>query len=308
MKQDSRIAEVMGRVSELNAPYIAFYTADGFVPWESQVDHVRERRSIGIRAVDSSSSDNSAVNVAVPNNNSYCLLFRFAKPSITLELKNSNDTNCTVDVSSQNFQYGGCECEYYDGFPCLQAQLEVTPSLCPHVESSQIGSLNLTFVFPSGANRSDILNGYWRMDIHANWGEENSTVFTRNHPDPNIYYKFAVPCGESYACSNNNSLNAYTVQEQNNTDSVSSPIKAIHLPGLQVQAYGPFYEDKQHNPVFASAFNCQGYFTAASWMGVFSVLVLGLVFYVAIVFAFSIQTIDRFDDPRGPTITIENLH
>ena len=28
---------MMGRVSELNAPYIAFYTADGFVPWEESV-------------------------------------------------------------------------------------------------------------------------------------------------------------------------------------------------------------------------------------------------------------------------------
>ena len=94
------------------------------------------------------------------------------------------------------------------------------------------------FVFPNGGNRSDIPNGYWRMDIHADWGGENSTIFTRMHPNPNIYYKFAVPQGGSYACSHNNSLNAYTVSESNNTDSgssESSPIKAMHLPGLQVR-------------------------------------------------------------------------
>ena len=32
---DAQIAEVMERVSNLNAPYAAFYTADEFVPWEN---------------------------------------------------------------------------------------------------------------------------------------------------------------------------------------------------------------------------------------------------------------------------------
>ena len=114
------------------------------------------------------------------------------------------------------------------------------------------------FVFPNGANRSDILNGYWRMDIHADWGAENSTVFTRMHPDPNIYYKFAVPRGESYACSHNNSLNAYTIHhEQNSTDSVSSPIKAIHLPGLQVRWYLPGIDGFQSVPIKRLTFRGQ---------------------------------------------------
>ena len=111
--------------------------------------------------------------------------------------------------------------------------------LCHYGNSVTILSVIVCrFVFPNGANYSGIPNGYWRMDIHANWGEENNTVFTRMHPDPHIYYQFAVPLGESYACSNNNSLNAYTIYHgQNDTDSVSSPIKAIHLPGLQVRWY-----------------------------------------------------------------------
>ena len=95
------------------------------------------------------------------------------------------------------------------------------------------------FVFPNGANHSGIPLGYWRMDIYARWGsEENSTLFRRMRPNPNLYYPFAIPRGDSYACSKNNSLNEYTVYGQNNdTESMSSessPIKALHLPGIQV--------------------------------------------------------------------------
>lgn len=43
-------------------------------------------------------------------------------------------------------------------------------------------------------------------------------------------------------------------------------------------------------------------------MGIFSVIITLIVLYLATVFVFSIQTLDRFDDPKDPTITIENLH
>ena len=59
---------------------------------------------------------------------------------------------------------------------------------------------------------------------------------------------------------------------------------------------------------FTTAYNCEGYFSVGSWMGSFTVVILLLILYVAVVFMFGMKTIDRFDDPRGPTITVENLH
>ena len=59
---------------------------------------------------------------------------------------------------------------------------------------------------------------------------------------------------------------------------------------------------------FATAYNCIGYFTEATWMGIFTVAILLLVFYLSIVCAFSMNTIDRFEDPRGQTILVEKLH
>ena len=43
-------------------------------------------------------------------------------------------------------------------------------------------------------------------------------------------------------------------------------------------------------------------------MGTFVVIVVTLMLYLATLAVFSAQTVDRFDDPRGQTISVENLH
>lgn len=85
----------------------------------------------------------------------------------------------------------------------------------------------------------------------------------------------------------------------------------MHVPlsffPQQIQAYGYSYMQGD-SPVFSTVYDCHGYFTLPSWMGIFSIVILLIVFYISVVFAFSIQTVDRFEDPRAPTISIENLH
>lgn len=65
---------------------------------------------------------------------------------------------------------------------------------------------------------------------------------------------------------------------------------------------------RNEQAVFGSVWNCQSYLTTVPFMGVASTVVLILVLYCSIVFLFSIKSLDRFDDPRGPTISVENLH
>lgn len=59
---------------------------------------------------------------------------------------------------------------------------------------------------------------------------------------------------------------------------------------------------------FSAADNCIGYFSEGSWMGIFSMLILIVIFYLAILCVFSMQTIDQYEDPRGQTISIDKLH
>ena len=81
----------------------------------------------------------------------------------------------------------------------------------------------------------------------------------------------------------------------------------IFLPAPQVQLSGITYTSS-NVPVFGTAYNCQGYLSHVPLMGLMVAIILGLILYCAVAFAFNIQTQDRFDDPRGPTISVENLH
>ena len=71
---------------------------------------------------------------------------------------------------------------------------------------------------------------------------------------------------------------------------------------FQVQPYNVYSSS------FSTSDDCVGYFTITTWMGTISVGILILILYVAIVAAFSISSIDLFEDPRGPTIKVEKIH
>ena len=79
---------------------------------------------------------------------------------------------------------------------------------------------------------------------------------------------------------------------------------------LQVQAFGNVYGAHVNTTflAFSSVYDCEGYFDIATWMGTFVAVVVIIMFYFATLTLFSMQTVDRFDDPRGRTISVENLH
>lgn len=86
------------------------------------------------------------------------------------------------------------------------------------------------------------------------------------------------------------------------------PLYAHTHTHMQVQAFSRVKLNEDNQFVFGSAYQCQGYIDTPSMMGVISVLVLLLLLYVSYVAAFSLQSLDTFDDPRSPTVSVENLH
>lgn len=55
---------------------------------------------------------------------------------------------------------------------------------------------------------------------------------------------------------------------------------------------------------FATAYDCQPYVSEAVWMGIVCVLPLFLMLYCSMAFMFQMETMDKFDDPRGRTISV----
>lgn len=69
---------------------------------------------------------------------------------------------------------------------------------------------------------------------------------------------------------------------------------------IQIQGFGL---DK--NPGnFSYASDCAGFFSPGIWMGLLTTLLLLLIFVYGLHMIMNLNTMDRFDDPKGPTISV----
>lgn len=103
----------------------------------------------------------------------------------------------------------------------------------------------------------------------------------------------AALSGFSYHCSP-----ALTFKV-NHTDTV-----AVKILGLQVEpkfktSLGPLTR-------YSPAQDCVGFTSAGIWAGLFVVIMLLVILSIGIAWIMDIRTMDRFDDPKGKTITIGN--
>lgn len=61
-----------------------------------------------------------------------------------------------------------------------------------------------------------------------------------------------------------------------------------------------------HNVTFSDAYDCVGFTSIPIWTGIFVTIILGLIMIWALTMIMDIRTMDRFDDPKGKTITISS--
>lgn len=59
-----------------------------------------------------------------------------------------------------------------------------------------------------------------------------------------------------------------------------------------------------NNVTFNDAYDCVGFTSIPIWTGIFVTIILGLIMIWALIMIMDIRTMDRFDDPKGKTITI----
>ncbi|XP_076759443.1 V-type proton ATPase subunit S1 [Xylocopa sonorina] len=116
---------------------------------------------------------------------------------------------------------------------------------------------------------------------HANTPTNEQSLVT----DTNIVFPFNF----SYHCSQNIIFkNSGTI---------------LNITDLQVQ-----FDAKQgknnNTKIFADAYDCVGFTTIPIWTGVFVTAILGLIMIWGLSMIIDIRTMDRFDDPKGKTITI----
>ncbi|GFX28552.1 uncharacterized protein TNCV_1153601 [Trichonephila clavipes] len=119
--------------------------------------------------------------------------------------------------------------------------------------------------------------GSWTTESYLELSEARINLNSKDLAAPN---EFSYSCGNLVLKSNNIS-DLYTVK----------------FSRFQIQ---PF----QVKEKFSESFDCVTWFTVPIWMGVFVALILIVIVNIGVYSLFSIRTMDRFDDPKGKTISV----
>lgn len=80
--------------------------------------------------------------------------------------------------------------------------------------------------------------------------------------------------------------------------------KAYSLQWNTLQFQAPFGYTKNDSFVFGDAWHCVGFFTGGILSGLLIVALLLTITFIGVCWMMDINTMDRFDDPKGKTITI----
>lgn len=75
----------------------------------------------------------------------------------------------------------------------------------------------------------------------------------------------------------------------------------VVLSILQIQAFNVIGEQ------FSYASDCAGFFSPGIWMGLLTSLFMLFIFTYGLHMILSLKTMDRFDDHKGPTITLTQI-
>lgn len=81
-------------------------------------------------------------------------------------------------------------------------------------------------------------------------------------------------------------------------------IEELHWSGLQLQPFFGALEPSDGPYGFGEAWDCVGFTSAGIWGGLFVTILMLIILSIGISWMMEIRTMDRFDDPKGKTITI----
>nr|XP_046251614.1 V-type proton ATPase subunit S1b [Scatophagus argus] len=109
----------------------------------------------------------------------------------------------------------------------------------------------------------------------------------------NIY----APAEYSFHCQSVNSFRD-ALLVPNNTNQNASQWR-LNFVDFQIQGFG-----LANGTNFSYASDCAGFFTAGIWMGLLTSLLILLIFVYGLHMIMQVNTMDRFDDPKGPSISV----
>ncbi|KAM9856105.1 V-type proton ATPase subunit S1b isoform 2-T2 [Aulostomus maculatus] len=109
-----------------------------------------------------------------------------------------------------------------------------------------------------------------------------------------------APAEYSFHCQSVTSFrDALLVPNNTNTNTTQWRLNFIDF---QIQGFG-----LGNTTNFSYASDCAGFFTPGIWMGLLTSLIMLLIFVYGLHMIMQLNTMDRFDDPKGPSISVPQL-
>nr|KAF6359492.1 ATPase H+ transporting accessory protein 1 [Myotis myotis] len=209
-----------------------------------------------------------------------------------------NDTAPRILFWAQNFSVA-----YRDSWEDLTARTFEAPSLnmTGSFWNDSIARLSLTYEQLFGATvtfKFTLVNRFYpvsarhwftmeRLEIHSNGSVAYFNV--SQITGPSIY---SFHCQYVSSLSNKGSILVPDTQPF---------LWQMTLEEFQIQAFNVTGEQ------FSYATDCAGFFSPAIWMGLLTSLFMLFIFTYGLHMILSLKTMDRFDDHKGPTITLTQI-
>ncbi|XP_078111957.1 V-type proton ATPase subunit S1b [Sander vitreus] len=262
---DEIIGKVLSIMKDKNVPYTAIYTG------------LQPSRVISETSFSSQPAGRSLLQAVVPDVKAPIMFNGTGSgPCIMLWAQ-----NLSVSLSSTS--------EWTD----LAAQTpSLTGSLCNNSNSLLVLSYaNFTLRFAMTQRFFPVSGRNWftldTVQLQAN-GLTASFIGRRN-----IY----APAEYSFHCQSVTSFRD-TLLVPNNTNQNTTQWR-LNFVDFQIQGFG-----LSNGTDFSYASDCAGFFTPGIWMGLVTSLLMLLIFVYGLHMIMQLNTMDRFDDPKGPSISV----
>ncbi|XP_072050654.1 V-type proton ATPase subunit S1-like [Amphiura filiformis] len=171
-----------------------------------------------------------------------------------------------------------------DGSECKNTTIKFVMSH-NDIGGNEIKTFKLTMVF----NQTLGQYKYWVTEsVEITLNDEFNFPMDTTDFVPN---SLSTPVGLSYHCSD------LTIQENSTRGSLEDKVR-LDVKEFQVQPFGINGEK------FSQANDCVGYFSAGIWMGLIVTIILVLILGSGMAMLADLKVMDKFDDPKGKTITV----
>lgn len=169
-------------------------------------------------------------------------------------------------------------------------------TLTPSFTGSMCSATNsvLALTYPGGITLSFFMSRRFYPVSARFWFTLDSVQLRQNAVTGTFSSRFiTAPAEYSYHCQSVTSLR----------DPLLTPINQttfrLNLVDFQIQGFG-----LNNGTNFSYASDCAGFFTPAIWMGLVTGLIMLWIFVYGLHMILQLNTMDRFDDPKAPCISV----